>query len=224
MDQYNVFPNNTKAAFKQVLLIVGVMAILLAVAMALFKVSKPKPKANNPVDFTITDADHVLGSRQAKIVLLEYSDFQCPACKAIWPQVEQLHQDFGDSLLIVYRHYPLPQHKNSQSASEASEAAGKQGKFFEMAKTLLDNQTEWADSTDPKPLLIQYAQGLGLNLDKFIVDMASDETYLTIQNNLAGGNNAQVGYTPSFFLNGKLINNPTTYDAFHALISDAIPK
>lgn len=207
---------------KQALLIGGVLVVMLGLAAVLFHFSKPRPTANNPVTFTITDGDHVLGSRTAKNVLIEYSDFECPSCKAVWPQVEQLHQDFGDSLLIVVRHFPLPQHKNAMPAALAAEAAGEQGKFFEMAKLIFDNQTTWADSGNSKDVFTRYAQDLNLDMTQFSQALASDSVYQAVQNDMAGGNNAKVSYTPSFYLNGKLISNPATYDQFHQLIAQAI--
>ncbi len=225
MDQYNYTSSDkSRTGLKQIIIIISALAVLLVVAVGLFKISKPKPGADHPVTFTITDADHVLGSRTAKTVLVEYSDFQCPFCKAAWPNVEQLHQDFGDSLLIVYRHFPLPQHKNSKNAAQAAEAAGKQGKFFEMAKLLFDHQTDWADSLNASAQFSDYAQSLSLNHDQFIKDMNSDKVYVHIQNDLAGGNNAGVSGTPTFYLNGKSIVTPSTYDQFKQLITQAIPK
>lgn len=224
MDSYSGSSEGKYTVLKQALLIGGVLVVMLGLAAALFHFSKPKPTANNPVNFTITDSDHTLGSRTAKNVLIEYSDFECPFCKAFFPQVEQLHQDFGDSLLIVVRHFPLSQHKAAMPAALASEAAGRQGKFFEMAKIIFDNQVTWVDSSNPKDQFTQYAQSLNLNMTQFQTDMASDSVYQAVQNDLAGGNNAGVSYTPSLYLNGKLLATPSTYDQLHQIIAQAIGK
>ena len=91
----------------------------------------------------VSDSDWVKGNRSAPVVLVEYSDFQCPACAASAPLVKQLTEEFGNKIAFVYRHFPLPQHKNAYPAAQAAEAAGKQGKFWEMADLIFANQTKW---------------------------------------------------------------------------------
>lgn len=89
--------------------------------------------------------DNVKGSREAKAVLIEYSDFQCPACQVYYPVVKQLTEELGNEILVVYRHFPLTTiHPNALPAAKAAEAAGKQGKFWEMHDMLFDKQSEWS--------------------------------------------------------------------------------
>ncbi|MEK7131726.1 MAG: thioredoxin domain-containing protein, partial [Patescibacteria group bacterium] len=104
------------------------------------------------------DSDWIKGAplKDTRVTLIEYSDFQCPACGAYYPMVKQLGQEFKN-LSIVYRHFPLPQHANARPAAQAAEAAGQQGKFWEMHDIVFDNQNSWAGSKSVEEVFIAYA-------------------------------------------------------------------
>lgn len=170
----------------------------------------------------VSATDWVKGGKAAKIILVEYSDFQCPACAAYYPLVKQLAQDFGDKLQIVYRHFPLRQiHKNTDAAAYAAEAAGKQGKFWEMHNMIFDNQGEWANKYGAEELFANYAVSLGLNLEKFKNDVNSKEVKDKVENDYLSGLRSNVNSTPTFFVNGKKILNPRSYDEFKTIINQA---
>jgi len=98
-----------------------------------------------PGSVMLTGDDHYKGNPDAQVVLIEYSDFQCPACRAYIPIITSLIEQFPDDLVVVYRHFPLQSvHANARAAAEASEAAAKQGKFWEFHDILFDKQTEWS--------------------------------------------------------------------------------
>ncbi len=167
------------------------------------------------------NTDWVKGAplKDANVTLIEYSDFQCPACAAYYPMVKQLSEEFKN-LSVVYRHFPLTQHTNAKPAAQAAEAAGKQGKFWEMHNMLFDNQNFWATSNSPENIFTTYAQTLGLDMGKFKTDSNSSEAKLKIQTDYQSGA-SEIDGTPTFFLNDKKIKNPQSYAEFRNIIQEA---
>ncbi|HEY9583621.1 MAG TPA: thioredoxin domain-containing protein [Candidatus Paceibacterota bacterium] len=167
----------------------------------------------------VTSSDWVKGATSSAVTLIEYSDFQCPACGSYFPVVERLLLE-NPQVRFVYRHFPLQQHVNAFAASQASEAAGEQGKFWEMHETLFTNQTAWEISKTVKTIFEGYAQDLGLDMDKFKNDYSSKEISDKINTDLKSGLKAGINSTPTFYLNGKKIQQ-NGYEEFKKLISDA---
>lgn len=167
------------------------------------------------------DSDWIKGAplTETKVILTEYSDFQCPACAAYYPMIKKLGQEFKN-LSIVYRHFPLPQHANAATAAQAAESAGRQGKFWEMHDLLFENQNAWSGSSSAKELFIAYAQSLSLDLEKFKIDFDAPEIKTKIQTDYQSGA-AEIDGTPTFFLNNKKIENPRSYDEFRNIIQQA---
>ena len=163
--------------------------------------------------------DRVLGDENAPVPVVEYADFQCPACAAYYPFVKQLGQEFKN-LSIVFRHFPLSQHANAREAAQAAEAAGKQGKFWEMHNLLFDNQDIWSQSSFAAETFNTYAQTLGLDMEKFKADFNSSETKTKIEADYQSGV-SEIDGTPTFFLNDKKIQNPQNYDEFRNIILQA---
>lgn len=167
--------------------------------------------------------DWVRGTAEAKAVLVEYGDYQCPACAAYHPIVERLVEEFGDRIAFAYRHFPLRSiHRHADLAAQAAEAAGKQGKFWEMHAKLYENQLEWANTSGAREIIIGYAESLGLNRDQFLQDLDSREAKDRVEQDLASAKRLGLNSTPSFFLNGKRIDNPRTYDDFRNLINRSL--
>lgn len=167
--------------------------------------------------------DMTFGNPKAKVILTEYADFQCPGCGAYYPVVKQLTQSYKDKVLFVYRFFPLMQiHQNALASSEAGYAASKQGKFWPMHDLLFAHQTEWATLADPTNTYLSYAQQVGLNIDQFKKDYTSDATASYIKAQAQAAVDLGLPGTPSFFLNGKQISNPPTYNDFKKLIDTAL--
>jgi len=121
---------------------------------------------------------------------------------------------------LVYRHYPLRSiHPNAQAAAEAAEAANKQGKFWEMHDVLFNTQSDWSTLRDPKSKFEEYARSLGLNVDQFKADRDSKETSSKIDADYLSGTQSGVQGTPTFFLDGKLITSPQSYEELKALVN-----
>ncbi len=167
------------------------------------------------------DSGWAKGNVESKIILAEYSDFQCPACKAAEPSVAQIMQEFGDRIRVEYHHFPLPVHKNSEKAALASEAAGMQKKFWEMHDSLFAGQNDWAELDNPTEIFKRYAQDIGLDVAKFEKDMSSGEAIGRMNRDKAMANNLKLDRTPSFLLNGLLLR-PSSFDELRTLIQTGI--
>lgn len=157
------------------------------------------------------------GDENAKVTVVEFADFQCEACKAAYPAVKQLMEEYkGKGVKLTLRNFPLPNHKNSQIAANAAEAAGEQGKYWEMHDILFENQEAWtADPPQPKTaaqaieLMMQYGQQLGLDMEKFKVAVESRKFNEKLSRDMADGEEQQVTGTPTFFVNGKKLQSIT---------------
>lgn len=152
-------------------------------------------------------ADHIRGKADSKVILVEYSDFQCPACRLWHPVLERLYKDYGNRVGFVLRHFPLSQHKNAPLAAQSSEAAGLQGKFWEMTSLLFEKQKDWELADNAKDIFVGYAVSLGLNKDRFLEDIESSGVKDKVANDSKSGSLSKVPGTPTFFLNGKELSN-----------------
>ncbi|MES3031515.1 MAG: thioredoxin domain-containing protein [Patescibacteria group bacterium] len=169
----------------------------------------------------VVATDWVKGTSTAPVTLVEYSDFQCPACGGYFPLVEKLVAENPTLVRLVYRHFPLQQHVHAMLAAQASEAAGNQGKFWEMYKKLFETQADWDKAADAKAVFTGYAQELGLDMVKFAADIDSQVVKDKINAQALGGARGGVNSTPTFYVNGKKIQNPQSYDEFKKLIENA---
>ncbi len=147
-----------------------------------------------------------IGSDSAKIKLVEFSDFQCPACLAVLPFVNKIKADYPDQVQIIYRHFPLPQHQFGREAAKIAEAAGQQGKFWEMHDKLFETQNEWSGLSDVKPFFLDLAKQLGLDENKVQQTRDDEAIQAGITDDIAEGQRLGVNATPTFFLNGRKLN------------------
>ncbi len=175
---------------------------------------------------TVKADDWAKGPATAKVTLIEYSDFQCPACAAYEPLTARLRTDFEKDLRVVYRYFPLPSHKNAVIASRAAEAAGKQQKFWEMHDLLFQNQADWSELGNPRDTFMGYAATLGLNKDQFSNDMNDGSTGSRVDRDVEEGKTLKVQGTPTFYINGKFMQLPQGYEMFKQIVQamvDATP-
>jgi protein-disulfide isomerase len=146
----------------------------------------------------VNERDHLQGSPNAAVTLVEYGDYQCPFCRAAQPAVKEVQRVVGDELLFAFRHFPLTQiHPYALPAAEAAEAAGVQGKFWEMHDLLFENQQQLEPA-----YLLQYAGALGLDLERFAADFRSGRFEPKIREDFLSGVRSGVNGTPTFFVNG----------------------
>lgn len=155
-------------------------------------------------------ADHVFGSTAGKVVFIEYGDFQCPACGAVYPTVSAIKNAYKDNLTFIFRNFPLTSlHPNALAAATAAEAAGRQGKYYEMFDQLYQHQNDWSDLDAGKrdALFMQYAQAIGVDMKKFDNDLSSSAVADKIHRDQDTGNGFNVNGTPTFVLNGKVLSS-----------------
>lgn len=160
-------------------------------------------------------ADHVFGKADSKVVLVEYGDFQCPGCGRAHPNVKAVTEKYKDQAAFVFRNFPLSSiHPNARAAAAAAEAAGLQGKYWELHNMLYENQSQWSSlSADARTgFFADYAGQLGLKVDTFKTDFASSKVTQKINYDIALGKKADVSATPTIFLNGKQIEQDIWQD------------
>lgn len=192
---------------KFILLIVGVVIIALVAGFFLLQNQQknaPKVAVDN-LEALNRETPLVKGKVDSQIVITEFADLQCPACAAIQPGVESLIAEYGNEIKFVFRHFPLSIHPNAKDAAYAAEAAGEQGKFFEMVHELYARQTEWSNQPDPGPVFSEVAQGLGLNMDEFGKAYSSQSQKARVAQDQADGEALGVNATPTFFFNDEQI-------------------
>jgi protein-disulfide isomerase len=185
-----------------------------------------RDRDHSDIAVTITDTDtKVTGNAAAIAQLVEYSDFQCPACASYAPLVEQLRHDFPDTLRVAYRHFPLTAiHQNAMISAQAAEAAHQQGKFWEMSALLFAHQTDWDKSETPKDFFRTYAQNLDLDLDRFDTDIDRQDVIVAVLADKRLGNDADIPGTPTFFLNGKPLKNIRDYADLKTRVTEALTQ
>lgn len=177
---------------------------------------------NLPLIDTLSDSDWLQGNKNAKVVLIEYSDFECPACAYYSKMIDEAVAEFGNHIAFVYRHFPLSIHKNAEKAAWAAEAAGAQGKFWEMHDRLFTYQNTWTPQVNPEETFRKFANDLGLDVDQFKMDYESRAIRKNVKLDVESAEKNKLDYTPTLFLNGKKLNNPKTYEGFRTLIRDVI--
>ncbi len=181
-------------------LLLGILAgtVLLVIgAIALF--SRPAaPTPAIPVEKLVLPASSRKGPDQASVVLVEFSDFQCPACLAAKPYIDTVLAKYATSVQFVYRHFPLDQHPYGKKAAQAAEAAGLQGKFWDMYDGLFAKQASLSDET-----VRTLAKTLQLEIDTFERDWKSASVAAIVEKDRADGITFGVNATPTFFLNGR---------------------
>lgn len=172
-----------------------------------------------PEPSTIGENENVKGNENSDVVLVEYSDFQCPACANYYPIVKQLMSEYSEKIALVYRHFPLYSiHPNAEEAAWAAEAASKQGKFWEMHDMLFEKQSQWSSERNVKQIFGDYAESLGLNREQWEADYESNEVRDKVSADVVSGNKANVNSTPSFFINGTKMTQPKNLDDFRRII------
>lgn len=205
------------------------IAILVVIILGLFGVlmltKKEDPKTSSSSQSSQNQgSNHTVGAGNKKVTLVEFGDFQCPACKSYFPIVHEVQQSYGDDITFQFRHYPLVQiHPNATISARAAEAAGKQGKFFEMHDLLYTNQDSWSQSSNPSTVFESFATQLKLNVDQFKKDMADAATLAIINADTKAAQAAGANSTPTFVINGKKVeSNPKSVEEFKKLIDDEI--
>jgi protein-disulfide isomerase len=204
-------------------IIIGTIVIIGTGIALLSRSTTENPTKVDPSLLVRADSNKISTS-SATVTLVEFSDFQCPACGAYYPVVKQVLAEFKDNITFVYRNFPLTNiHQNAQLAAQSAEAAGRQGKYWEMHDMLFTKQSEWS-AANARDLFTQYAGTLGINVDQFKKDIDSDYVKKKIDADVNDGTTLGVNATPTFYLNSEKIENPASLEDFKTLIKAAILK
>jgi protein-disulfide isomerase len=164
----------------------------------------------------VSARDHVAGPPDASIVLVEYGDFECPFCAAAEPTLKALRRALADTLLFAFRHFPLAEaHPYAMHAAEAAEAAGAQGKFWQMHDYLFAHQSALEDSD-----LIEAAAAVGCDVERFVREMAENRHEARVREDFHSGIRSGVNGTPSLFINGVRYDGPRDLDSLLAVIEE----
>jgi protein-disulfide isomerase len=170
---------------------------------------------------------NMLGSQTATVTVEEFADFQCPTCAKMHPLAKEIIATYGPRIKFVFRNFPLniPAHDKAYDAAVAAEAAREQGKFWDMHQQLFTNQQTWTTSTDFRKVLEEYAQKIGLDVEKFKNDMAGMSAKTRVDADLQRGRSVGVGSTPTFFVNGKIVAfEQMTSEGMRAIIDAELQK
>ncbi|MEP7074489.1 MAG: thioredoxin domain-containing protein [Acidobacteriota bacterium] len=162
---------------------------------------------------------NMLGSPTATVTLEEFADFQCPSCGDKHPVMKQIQSIYGSRIKFIFRSFPLPMHDKAYDAAVAAEAAGIQGKFWDMHNQLYTNQKTWSSDPNYKQTFADYAQKIGLDVEKFKDDMAGLQTKNRVDEDLKRGRAITINQTPTLFINGKDVPyQAMTVDTLRGLI------
>lgn len=201
-----------------------VLIVLLLLAYYWYAMSnKVETPSNTTV--TVSETDHMRGAKGGKVTIVEFGDLQCPACAAYEPLVRKVLEDNPTTTQLVFKHFPLTQiHSNALIAAKASESAALQGKFWEMHDMLYDRQSEWQAALNAREIFTNYATTLSLDVAKFTAGLDNKEVEDKILAEYKEGVSLGVQGTPTFFINGKKIENPRSAEELDALVKAEATK
>jgi protein-disulfide isomerase len=190
------------------LIIAAVLVGAFAVGVLMYKAMKPAPeKIQTPPTGTMVagaEPTHTRGVQSAPVLLEEFGDFECPPCGALYPLLKEIEKEYGDRLRVDFRQFPLvTMHKHAYDAARAAEAAGMQGKFWEMHDMLYEKQNVWTVAPDPRSEFLNYARALNLNEDAFMRDMVGEQASMRVALDIRRGKSLNVIGTPTVFINNR---------------------
>jgi protein-disulfide isomerase len=193
-----------------------------------FLIVRNNQSATAPVakDRIIRPTSHSAGNPNAKVNIVEFGDFQCPACAQAYPIVGQVLAQYKDNpeINFIFRNFPLPQHQYALITAEAAEAAGAQGKYFEMYDLLYTNQDTWVNSADPLTIFVSYATQLKLDTARFKSEVQANKYSAIINQDQADATALGINSTPTFYINGfKAVGIQSATD-FKARIDSALAQ
>src|SRR5664279_1594899 len=209
---------------------IGLVTLVIVVAAAMIfggksPDSQKKVLAATDQKILVRQDSHKKVAPGAKVTLVEFGDFECPACGVEYPIVTKLLQNYKGKITFVFREFPIPSHKYGNLAAQAAEAAGGQGKFFEMYDKLYSNQKDWGDEGKDKNAMdyfVKYAGDIKLDVNKFKSDTQNNTYKARITQDQKDASSVSVDATPTFFLNGEQIVGGLPYDQFKTKIDSAL--
>lgn len=162
---------------------------------------------------------------EPSVTIVEYSDYQCPACAHFHPIVEKLKDKYGDQINVEMKYFPLNSHRYAAIAARAAQAAKNQDKFNEMNNLLFENQEQWSKSGNPGGIFVNYAEKIGLDVEQFKDELNASETQEIVMEERNEGRNKGVNSTPTFYIEGEQLNDlPRTFEQFDQIVQDYLQE
>jgi protein-disulfide isomerase len=217
---------------KQILILVGLGILIIGGGIALMlktgtgDTTEPVTQDLADPGKLVRDDSHMTGKKDAKVTIVEFGDYQCPACLAFHQQDNAIIEQFKNNpdFNFVFRHFPLPQHQHAGEAAQAAEAASEQGKFWEMHKLIYDHQNDWATAITATDMFVSYAQQLDLNVDQFKTAVQNKKFAQAIANDVQDANALNVNSTPTIYFNGEKLGGIPSAESFKQQIEEALKK
>ncbi len=201
-----------------------VLAAVVAAAVIAFLTARSNSTAAAPEDTgqVVRENSRVLSKApDEQAVLVEFLDYECESCRAAYPFIEDLRAEYADTVTFVHRYFPLPGHRNSVNAAVAVEAAAQQGAYEPMYQRMYETQTQWGESGEDKSEVFRgFAEDLGLDMAAYDAAVADPATQERIELDVADGQALGVGGTPTFYLDGEVLN-PESLEQFRAEVDAA---
>ncbi|WP_431882349.1 DsbA family protein [Micromonospora gifhornensis] len=215
---------NTRLTLAMILVVILAMIVVIAVNR-----NTSRPAASGaPVDpaVLVRDDSHRLSTAtDGRVTLVEFLDFECEACGAVYPSITEILDTYQDRITFVVRYFPIASHPNADLAARAAQAAAEQGRFPEMYATLFENQAQWGHQSAPQTdRFVGYARDLGLDVERFRRDLDAAATAQRVAADRADGETAGVRGTPTFFLNGRQLTEVRTQSDMVAAIDAALAQ
>lgn len=213
-----------RSSTRSKLVVWAILAAVVTAGIIAFLVARGSSTAAAPEDAgqVVRENSRVLSKApDEQAVLVEFLDYECESCRAAYPFIEDLRAEYADTVTFVHRYFPLPGHRNSVNAALAVEAAAQQGQYEAMYQRMYETQTEWGESAEDKSAVFRgFADDLGLDMAAFDAAVADPATTERVRLDVADGEALGVGGTPTFFLDGEVLN-PESLEEFRAAVEAA---
>ena len=219
-----IITKNTKVAISVTAVLIIAVIVLLGVVIGQRASDAPQSGADNDAvsRSAVRDDSHRLDDvPNASVTVVEFLDFECEACGAFYPYVEEVRKKYDGQITWVMRYFPLPSHVNSQNSAVAVEAAARQGALESMYSKMFETQAQWGESQGSQADLFRtYAQELGLDMVAYDADVADPDVLARVMSDFDGGRALGVGSTPSFFINDRVIELSSFEDLDAAIATE----
>src|SRR5438876_7459035 len=206
---FSLFCHSMKR-YVRIVAVAAAACVALGDRAMLYRAKRPQlqaiPLSNSVAGKTDAESLHIRGNPDAPVTLEEFGDFQCPPCSSFAAFGEELLREYDSRLRIVFRNFPLPAHEHAREAALAAEAAGFQGRFWEMHDVLYREQATWSKASNVRELFESYAGTIGLNLDQFKKDIDGEKVKERVDSDHARGQSLGITMTPTFFINNQPVD------------------
>jgi protein-disulfide isomerase len=185
-------------------IIAAVLIIAIVTGVFLFRARRMPPGLQvATTSMPGAQPPHIRGDAKAPVTLEEFGDFECMPCFILWPALRNLEKDYGEKLAVIFRNNPMPQHPKALDGARAAEAAGLQGKFWEMHDVLYIQRGEWTKAADPRSKFGEFARRMQLDVDRFNRDFDGAEVAKRLRDDHDRSAALRLDRTPVVFINGR---------------------